>query len=228
MKSLIVIPARGGSKGIPKKNIALVSGKPLLEYTIEVALKSGIKGDIVLSTDSDEIANVAKKYSEVTIIERPGYLAEDSAKTEDALLHAVEYMKQMFNEDYDCVITLQPTSPLRTVNTLREFIEEFKEKAHVHDAQLTLTESRSDYWIREKNGNFKRLFPDAPRQRQERNPIFIENSCIYITTVNALKKNKSVLGSSVNGYVIPEVEGIDINEPIDIVIAEAYLNKNFI
>lgn len=227
MKYLIVVPARGGSKGIPNKNIYPLLGKPLLEYTLEVAINLNLDKHIAVSTDSEQIAKVAENYSEVDVVERPPEISGDHASTEAALLHALSEMQERKGIAYDAVITLQPTSPLRKDKTVEQFIECFENHISEYDACLSLTETRSDYWVCDNN-RFHRLFPDAPRRRQERDPLFIENSCIYVTTAHALIETNSVLGHRVNGFVIPEVEGIDINEPNDLVIAESYLkiNKN--
>ena len=225
MRNLVVIPARGGSKGIPLKNIFPVNGKPLLEYTLEalISARLGVGCDIAVSTDSEQIATVAKKYTGVFVIGRPAELAADQSKTEDALLHALAYMEYNFNREYDNVITMQPTSPLRTPSTIRDFIKKFEENSGEFDAQLTLTETRSDYWIKNEEGDFERLYKNAPRRRQDRKPLYIENSSIYITSVDALKQTRSVLGTRTAGFVISEVEAIDINEPNDIALAESYL-----
>jgi CMP-N,N'-diacetyllegionaminic acid synthase len=225
MKYLTVIPARGGSKGIPLKNIYPVHGKPLLEYTIEEALKADIAGDIVVSTDSDKIAEIANRYKTIKVVKRPNDISNDKSSTEDALLHVLQYMKEECDYDYDCVITLQPTSPLRKAETINSFIAEFERNKDNIDAQLTLTESRSDYWIRDNSGNYRRLFTDAPRRRQERDALYIENSAIYVTNINSLIQTHSVLGTKSNGYVISEIEGIDINEYNDIKLVEFYLNS---
>lgn len=223
MKSLVVIPARGGSKGIPMKNIYPLCGKPLLEYTIETVIRAKINGEIAVSSDSDEILQVAAKYPEVICIKRPNEISGDCASTEDALLQALKYMEREYEKNYEAVITMQPTSPLRKVETITKFLENYKWNLKKFDAQLTVTESRSDYWVINEQGDFERMYKDAPRRRQERNPVFIENSAIYITEVNALKSTRSVLGTHANGFVISEVEGIDINEFTDIKLAEFYL-----
>lgn len=224
MKHLIVVPARGGSKGIPNKNIYPVCGKPLLAYTLEAVLKAGINGDIVVSTDSDKIMAVASAYDGVFTVRRPDELASDTASTEGALIHALEYMEAKFGTHYDTVITMQPTSPLRRAETISDFVRTFEQNSDQYDSQLTLTENRSDYWTRTKDGGYARLFPDAPRRRQERDPLYIENSALYITKRETLLSRHSVLGEHINGYLLSEVEGIDINEPNDIKLAEFYLS----
>ncbi|WP_195638714.1 cytidylyltransferase domain-containing protein [Enterocloster bolteae] len=226
MRNIIVIPARGGSKGIPKKNIYPINGKPLLEYTLDVIADAELPNtDVVVSTDSEEIKQVALKYANVCVIDRPHSISGDTASTEDALLHAIDVMEDMTGLSYDAVLTMQPTSPLRRKETLREFIKTFEQSLPNFDAMLSLSETRGDYWIYNENGKYERLFKDAPRRRQDRKPMYIENSAYYITLVNSLKQTHSVLGNRVNGYVIPEVEGIDINEPSDILIAQIYLGQ---
>lgn len=222
MKYLVVIPARGGSKGIPKKNIALLAGKPLLEYTIEAALDSKINADIVVSTDAEDIAEVAKKYS-VEVIRRPDEIATDQSSTEETLIHALDYMNKKYGKEYEAVITMQPTSPFRTAQTIKQFLNAYETRDTSCDALLTLSEDRTDFWIRNADGLFCRLYPDAPRRRQERMPLYRENSCLYITEKNALLQTRSVLGNKADGFIISEKEGLDINETIDLIIADSML-----
>ncbi len=225
MNYLFVIPARGGSKGIPKKNICLLCGKPLLAYSIEAVLAAGLDGDLAVSSDSDEILDVAERYEGITAIKRPEEISGDRASTESALLHAVGYMREWFGREYDAVVTVQPTSPLRTADTIRKFLKNFEENTAEYDAQLTLSEDRSDFWVRTDAGMFRRLYPDAPRRRQDRNPLYTENSCLYVTKTGSLSETSSVLGHRVNGFVIPPEEGVDINELKDLILAESYLNS---
>lgn len=225
MKKLIVIPARGGSKGIPKKNIYPINGKPLLEYTLDVIQEARLEeADVVVSTDSNEIKAVAEKYRNVHIVDRPAEISGDTASTESALLHAMMVMESRKQTRYDAVLTLQATSPLRKVDTLKAFVEEYEKNYPVYDALLSLTESRSDFWIRKPVSGFERLYKDAPRRRQDRKPLYIENSAYYITDADVLKNGYSVLGTNANGFVISEVEAIDINEKIDLVIAQCFLD----
>ena len=223
MNKLIVIPARGGSKGIPKKNIYPINGKPLLEYTLDVIQETELdKCDIAVSTDAEDIKKVALKYKNVSVVNRPAEISGDAASVEEALLHAIEVMEKENGKKYDAVLTMQATSPLRKSETLRDFVKAYEKCYPEYDAMLSLTESSSDYWIKENN-NFERLYKNAPRRRQERKPIYIENSAYYITSVEALKSTHSVLGTNVNGFLISDIEGIDINEPVDIIIAESFL-----
>ena len=225
MKYLVVIPARGGSKGIPHKNIYPLLGKPLLEYTIECICNVEFDGDVVVSTDDGAIADVASRNEKVIVIRRPKEISGDFASTEDALIHALKYMEENKGKAYDAIVTLQPTSPLRTSSTIQKFLETYEKTAYKYDAMLTLSEDRSDFWIKKDDGSFGRLFPEAPRRRQERNPLYVENSAAYVTKKESLLEYHSVLGRNVNGFVIDPVEGIDINEFSDIVLAESMLQK---
>lgn len=226
MNKLIVIPARGGSKGIPKKNIYPILGKPLLEYTLDMLEKAELSDtDIVVSTDALDIKQVALKYKQVLVIDRPEELGKDNTSTEDVLLHVLDYMEKAKYKKYDSVLTIQPTSPLRKASTLVEFIKCYEMQRDVYDAMISLSETRSDFWIQE-DGRYMRLFPNAPRRRQERQPLYVENSAYYITSADALRNTHSVLGTKVGGFLVPEAEGIDINEPIDLKIAETFLANN--
>lgn len=225
MKFLIVIPARGGSKGIPLKNIYPVGGKPLLMYSLEMIKRVEFDGDVAVSTDSEKIKEVAASVPGIEIVDRPQDIAGDKASTESALLHALEVMENRKQCVYDAVVTLQATSPLRTPETVKACLRQYEIDRDKYDALLTLTETRTDYWIKDGEAHYRRLYPDAPRRRQDRDPIYIENSAVYITDKQSLIETGSVLGHAVNGYVIPEREGVDINEPIDILLAEELLKE---
>ena len=225
MRYLVVIPARGGSKGIPHKNIYKVAGKPLLEYAIESINGVIFDGDVAVSTDDDAIAAVAARHKNVTVVKRPAEISNDTAKTEDALIHVLNYMKEKYGKEYDAVVTLQPTSPLRKSSTIQSFLAAYEKDFPEYDALLTLTEDRSDFWIQNEAGKYQRLYPDAPRRRQERKPLYIENSAIYVTDRESLLSNRSVLGTKVGGYVIDAKEGVDINEFADIALAESLIGK---
>jgi len=224
MEIVAIIPARAGSKGIPNKNIYPLCGKPLIGYTIEAAIKSKVAKYVFVSTDSEKIADVAIRFG-AEVIERPKEISHDTASTEAVLIHALEAIERKWNWMPDHVLTLPPTSPLRSSRTIQGFVLFYQEISNRYDAALSLTETRDDYWMRNGKGEFQRLFPDAPRRRQEREPLYVENSAIYMTRRTTLLKTGSILGSSVAGYVIEESEAVDINEPEDILYCE-FLLKN--
>lgn len=219
---LTVIPARGSSKRVPLKNIKELNGKPLLAYTIEAALEASLN-DIVVSTDSEKIACLSKTYG-VRVVIRPDEFATDKASTESVLLHALDIMEGVGNK-YKWVMTLQPTSPFRSAKTIKHFINILYKKSIKQDCLMSVTENRGDFWQMCDEGLVKRLFPDAPRRQQDRIPLFEENSAIYITLVEALRRTNSVLGNSVRGIAIDPFEAFDINTDLDFQIAEALLKN---
>ena len=217
---LAVIPARGGSKSIPLKNIKLLAGKPLLAYTIETARRSRHLDRCVVSTDDDAIANVAAGYG-AEVIRRPAEYATDQAPTEWALQHAVEMVRAMGYEP-DFVVTLEPTSPFRTAALIDRCVELAIEQADA-DCVMTVIETRKCYG-RLVEGRFEYLFPDQPRRRQDRPPLYEESSTVYVTRTSALERDRSVLGRMRYAVVVEDPrEAIDINEPVDFLIAEAAL-----
>lgn len=218
---LTVIPARAGSKGIPGKNIRPLLGKPLLSWTIEAAQNAGLGEDLYVSTDGAEIADVARGAG-AKVVMRPAEIAHDTASTEAALLHVIEILRRE-GKTFDLILTLPPTSPLRTPETILRFLRHFIESGEGYDAQLSLNEHRGDFWVKAADGTFSRLYPDAPRRRQERKPLYLENSSLYITRVEALAATSFILGRKATGFVISEEEALDINEPVDLLLAEHLL-----
>lgn len=155
MKFLVVIPARGGSKGIPHKNIYPLNGKPLIIYSLEMIKKVKFDGDIVVSTDSEQIKRIVLSIEGVAVVERPSEISGDTASTESALLHALDKMERKKHCKYDAVVTLQATSPLRTAQTTAMCFEQYERDRNKYDALITLTESRADYWIKESENVFR-------------------------------------------------------------------------
>jgi CMP-N,N'-diacetyllegionaminic acid synthase len=214
---MAVIPARGGSKRAPRKNIRPLGDKPLLAYTIAAAREAGLGGATFVSTEDAEIADVAKALG-CAVIPRPDTLATDAASTEGVLLHALdEAAKQGWYPKW--IVTLPPTSPFRRASTIRFFMENAATSGV--DCLLALTETRASLWRLGPDGKIARLFPDAPRRQQDRAPLYEENSAIYLTAVPALRTTGSVLGTSQRGVAIDPIEGFDINSELDFVLAEA-------
>lgn len=219
----MVIPARSGSKAIAKKNITPINGKPLMAYTIEAAIASNITSNIYVSTDSKEFAEIALQYG-AKVIMRPQEISDDLASTEDALIHALHYVNNEKNIFPKLIMTLPPTSPLRSSKTIADFFETYTNVQADFDAMTTFTKKYDDLWA-VKDETYNRMFPDAPRRRQEREPVFVENSAIYITKVESLLKTKSILGNKCTGFIIDEYESVDINESIDLLWAEFLLSR---
>jgi CMP-N,N'-diacetyllegionaminic acid synthase len=214
---MAVIPARGGSKRAPRKNIRPLGEKPLLAYTIAATRDAGLGNATFVSTEDAEIAAVAKTLG-CAVIPRPDALATDAASTEIVLLHALdEAAKRGWHPRW--ILTLPPTSPFRRASTIRFFMDHAATSGV--DCLLSLTETRASLWRQIPEGKIGRLFPDAPRRQQDRAPLYEENSAIYLTAVPALRATGSVLGTSQRGIAIDPVEGFDINSELDFVLADA-------
>ncbi|MCL2500052.1 MAG: acylneuraminate cytidylyltransferase family protein [Defluviitaleaceae bacterium] len=221
-KSFIaVIPARGGSKGIPHKNITPLLGNPLISYTIKAALESKYLDKVVVSTDDKKIANISRRYN-VEILERPKYLADDFAASIDVLLHAIETM----NIKHNAVLFLQPTSPLRQSFHIDEAIELFisqccKPLVSVSPCNVAPLLIRK----MSHNGFLSHLLKEQSAvRRQDMESYYKVNGAIYINTTDQLNKMTSLNDNEI-GYVMDSKYDIDIDEPIDLKIAEIILKS---
>lgn len=235
MKVLGIITARGGSKGIPGKNIKKLSGKPLIAYTIEAAKKSGIFDRIILSTDDKKIAEVGKKYGVEVPFLRPTELAQDKTSTLPVLQHAVKWLKD--NEGYwpDYVMILQPIAPLRQPWHLKESLELLiKTKADSVVSVVEIPGHFSPYWavIRDQNGLGK-LFTGQPlraripRRQDFPQKTYANSGAIYIFKTELLfdSKESNFYGDKVAIYVMDEKYNVNIDEPEDWSLAEQAMKK---
>jgi CMP-N-acetylneuraminic acid synthetase len=220
--TVVVIPARCGSTRVELKNIRPLAGKPLLAYTVEAALAAFAHPPIV-STDCGTIAGVAHALG-ARVVMRPPELATATASTESALIHVLDLL-ELEGWRPAWIMTLPPTSPLRSAETIRRFHDEVRRCPGDQDCLMSVTENRGDFWRMSAGGAVERLFADAPRRQQDREALFEENSAIYLTAVAALRETGSILGRRVRGLAIDLAEGWDINSALDFEIAEALLRR---
>lgn len=200
MKILGVIPARGGSKGVPRKNIKLLGGKPLLQYTAESALESTLLSKIVLSTDSEEISNIGKRIGlEVPFI-RPENLALDTTPTLDVLKHAILFYEKQ-EEYFDAICILQPTTPFRKKNSIDLAIQEFvNTKADTLISVLEVPHQYNPHWVFEKKEAFLKIATGDETiisRRQELPKSFYRDGAIYIIKRDQIMNNNSLFGKSI-------------------------------
>lgn len=217
-KILAIIPARGGSKGIPRKNLRILCGKPLIAYTIEAALNSKYIDRVVVSTEDEEIADVAQGYS-AEVIKRPPELADDLAPTEPSLEHVVRYMEETEGYRADVIILLQPTSPLRNSQHIDEAIETFF--SNKYDSLLSVCPSHAFLWKadKEKMYSVNYDFRNRPR-RQERELEYRENGAIYITKYDILMNGHNRLGGKIGLYIMPGKSSWEIDSEFDFWLCE--------
>ncbi len=210
-KILAIIPARGGSRRIPKKNIADLNGKPLLAYTIELAKQLPELDKIVVSSEDDEILSIASAYG-AEALRRPAELSLEDVKDEPVLIQALDTLEES-GEFYDYVALLQVTSPLRKLETVKKVIAMAVNGDY--DVVATVIEDRS-YFRTFKNGVWTPVVPGAPRRTQEREPFYKEAGVCYIMKVRTLKETGKIFTGKEGFVIVDEVEGIDINIPFDL------------
>ena len=220
MKIVAVIPARGGSKSIKNKNIYKIKNKPLIFYSIETAIKSNVFDKIIVSSDSDKILSLASKFKSIETIKRPRKISNDKAQTVDALLHVLKKLNNN-NNFPEIIITLEPTSPLRSKKTIINAIKVFKSNKDI-DSLISVVETKSLYG-KIKSGIFKYNENKIIRRRQDRNPLFKETGTIWGTRVKYLVKFKKVVGGKIYPLIINKNEDLDINNKEDINIFKKLL-----
>ncbi|MBL1243427.1 MAG: acylneuraminate cytidylyltransferase family protein [Sulfurimonas sp.] len=219
---LAVVPARGGSKRLAKKNILDLNGKPLITYTIEAGLESQYIDKLVVSSDNEEILSVAKKY-DIKSLKRPDELASDTATTVDVLIHAIESTPQQ----YKYLVLLQATSPLRTAKHIDEAIELFETKSA--DAIISVVEvEHSPLWSNKLDEDLSMknfISQDILNKRsQDLEPYYRLNGAIYIINITKFLEEKSFfLQENSYAYVMDKMSSVDIDEEIDFMLAEVTL-----
>jgi len=223
MKILSIIPARGGSKGIPLKNLKIVNGKPLLDYSVCSSLNSALISRTIVSTDNQKIFNQAKKLG-AEIIRRPKKLSTDKSSIETTIDHCLRYLEKKERYVPDIIILLQNTSPLRTEKHIDNAIKLFVRSKC--DSVLSGFKSHSFFWL-SKNGNFIPINynPKKRPNRQQFNNQFIENGAIYITKYSAFKKSHCRISGKIRLYEMPQELSIDIDTPLDLKRARHHIKK---
>lgn len=224
MNVLAIIPARGGSKGIPGKNIKKINGKPLLYYAINASLKSKFISKTIVSTDDIKIAKVAKKLGAEIII-RPKKLANDNAQIEPVIMHVLEELKN--NEEYipEVIILLQNTSPLRTSKHVDDAFQQFKKNKL--DSILSASLSHQFIWRTKKE--IAKPFNYDPNHRLNRQEIskeFKENGAIYITKFKNFMKSKCRISGKTGIFEMQEHQSFEVDSKIDLSIIEFLLKSH--
>jgi N-acylneuraminate cytidylyltransferase len=217
--TLCIIPARGGSKGIPGKNIRMVGGKPLLAWSIEQARGTPRVSRVLVSTDSDKIAAVARDYG-AEVVERPAEISGDTASSESSLAHALDYLKEKENLEADLAVFLQATSPLREADDIQKAIETLERENA--DSLFSACRSEGFIWRVDKDGlprSFTYDHKSRPR-RQDAPEDLVENGSIYIFKPWVLRRYNNRLGGKVAVYRMPALKSFQIDEPEDLELME--------
>ena len=224
-KIIAFIPARGGSKGIPRKNIKLLLNKPLITYSLEYAKKSKYINKVVVSTEDKEIAEISKEYGAETI-KRPEELAKDDSPTIDAIFHTLTVLKEQ-NYNPDIIALLQLTSPLRTAKDIDNAIELFLNEDCESVVSVCAVE-HSPYWsFKIELKYLKPVFEEKylKMRRQDLPKIYVPNGAIYIATPENLRKYNSFYCSRTFPYIMPPERSVDIDNEIDFMLAELVMRR---
>ena len=224
---IAIIPARGGSKGMPKKNIKMLSGQPLIYYTIKAAQESKYISKIIVSTDSLEIAEAAKALGGQVPFLRPSELAEDTSKAIDVYLYTIEKLNAL-NEGIIDFAVLLPTSPLRTAEDVDKAIEIF----YKNNAKTVVSVVEAEHppaWYKRINGEgiLEDYFSagDNSVNRQEAEKTYLPNGAIYIFNYDSLKTNYNYYNDATYPYIMSREKSVDIDSPLDFRIAEMLMNN---
>jgi CMP-N-acetylneuraminic acid synthetase len=220
MKIVAIIPARGGSKAIPRKNIKKICGKPLIAHIIETALSVKELDRVIVSTEDKEIADISKKYGAEIPFFRPKELARDETPTLPVLQHSVKYLEEKKNYRPQIIVLLYATFPLLKAQTVSEAIKMINEEKF--DSVLSVVDDDGHYWIKDKK-KYVRLYPRIVKNRQFLNPLLKENGAIYICTRDLLMEKGELVGGKIGFLKMKREESLDINEPLDFRFAEFLL-----
>ncbi|MCA1646469.1 MAG: acylneuraminate cytidylyltransferase family protein [Chloroflexi bacterium] len=231
LRVLALVPARGGSKGIPRKNLQLLAGKPLVAHAVEVACAARLVSRVVCSTDDPEIAEVARAAGAEVPFLRPAHLATDSSEDWPLFMHALEFLDTREGWRPDVIVNLRPTSPLRTAS-------------HVDDAIRLLLDTGADsvkavclarqhphkMWLRTPTGDIEPYLktpfrlergPDVPRAQLD--DIYWQNGVVDVTRREVILEQGVMIGQHVAGLVTQPAESIDIDTPLDLQLGELLL-----
>lgn len=225
---LAIIPARGGSKGLPRKNIKLLGGVPLIAWTIEAAKKSKYLDRIIVSTEDDEIANVAKDYGVEIPFLRPKELATDTSLAIDNYLYTIDRLNREQNLIISNFIVLQPTSPLRNTEDIDCAIDLFHKKKA--DSVISMTEmAYPPVWAKRINEDgiieeyFTEISDNGLKNRQAIEKAYIPNGAIFIFKESFLRSNCNYYSDKTYSYIMPQNRSVDIDNEIDFDFAKFLL-----
>lgn len=223
-KVLVIIPARGGSKSIPRKNVLPLDGKPLIAYTIEQAQAANLVNRVIVSTDNAEIESVSVKYG-AEVIPRPDEISGDTDPSESALIHSLSFLEQTESYKPDLVVFLQCTSPVRQPTDIDRAIQTLKDDGA--DSLLSVVRFHTFMW-HFVNGEAKPLdydYRSRPR-RQDRKLQFIENGSIYVFKPSILHKFGNRLGGRITLHEMDSSSSVDINTIDDFELCESLLTHS--
>lgn len=229
MNVLVVIPARGGSKGIPYKNIKSLNGKPLICYSIDVARQFTDDENICVTTDDNKIIEVVENYGLKVPFKRPDYLATDHCGSNEVIQHAYQYYEQL-GIHYDAILLLQPTSPFRKVDFLKEAVELYDESIDmVTSVKLSSCNPYYDGFEENEEGLLTISKGDGTIERRQDAPsVWQQNGSIYVINPKSLMEKGMAHFARIRKYSMTELYSVDIDNPFDWKVAELILEEKML
>lgn len=224
-KILALIPARGGSKGIPGKNIKSLAGKPLISWTIDAAKQSDYIDHLIVSSDDDNIIKIAKEWGCDSPFKRPKHLAQDTSTSMDVVMHALEQLE----ESYDYLLLLQPTSPFRTTSHIDGIIEQTIDTGTKVVVSVTQSKKHPAFiYTLEDNKLCPFLGHQKQKRRQDMPQVYEHNGALYLASIPYLKEVKSYNVDGVGAFMMDALHSIDLDEPLDWEFAEYLATKGLL
>lgn len=226
MKTLILIPARAGSKGLPGKNVKILGDKPLISYTMQFASRICKPGDrVCITTNDEDVMSIAQATGYPVDFKRPEHLASDTAGSYDVMLHALKFFRDQ-GEEYDRLLLLQPTSPFRTVEDYEKMEAIFDESCDMVVSVRIAKDNPYFNLFEETEDGYLRMSKESSYQtRQQALPVYAYNGSIYLIRVASLLKSPLSGFQNIRKFVMPEERSVDIDTIKDWLIAEYYLKE---
>ncbi len=223
---LAVIPARGGSKGIPRKNVRPLCGKPLIGYSIEAGRSSTLIDTVVVSTEDEQIAEISTQYG-AEVIKRPPQLARDHTPSLPVLQHVIRYLADADNLRPEVIVLLQPTSPLRTAADVDTAIRMFLDRGCDSVVSVCEVEHPLEWMYTISSDRLEPVVTGGDRvaRRQDALRVYRLNGAVYVTSRDAIMNESRLLGSDTRAYIMPLERSIDIDTEIDLKLAELLMRE---
>jgi len=226
---IAIIPARSGSKGLPGKNIRNLCGKPLIEWSIESGLQSQYLDEVMVTTDSREIADISAKAGAAVPFLRPAELARDDSTTLDAVEHALDYYRQRLNREFDYVVLLEPTSPIREKDDIDNMIEKIVMHEECFDSIVSIGEVHEHPSIMKKlHGDLLEPYCDElplTTRRQDNPPAYFPYGVAYITKTTVLLAERTFYTGRTTWYKIRRHQNYEIDDIYDFLAIESIMKK---
>ncbi|GAH45942.1 unnamed protein product, partial [marine sediment metagenome] len=219
-KILAIIPARGGSKGIPRKNVRFMNGNPLIAYIVRTSISSCYIDKTIITTDDDEISNYSYLYGADAVVSRPSKLADDNTTLDPVIYHAYKRYQEQEGENFDIIITLQPTSPLLSTHSLDKAIESLIDSNS--STMISVVPVRHLFW--EKKDDKLKPYHPTRLNRQQLDPVYFEAGSFVISKAENITEN-SRISEPIDVFELSEIEGTDVDNYLDWTIAEKILSK---